>query len=304
METTEKSFGKTLEELTVGTGTDMVGSTFLKQKLHELLNYFNKNEAYDSFERNLMILKSVFFLMIIVMSIYYPLKFKTVGLIKSKPLTMIGESAVFATSTVIPFMMLVLLRNKKFTTQEIIKYIILIFIIFFCLNYLLELSGVYSYTFQQKQTDKLLNADLPTKDTKLTETHPILLEFNSGCTNPNNSPGDKLLKTIDFSTRTFFLAFIGIIVVMLIAVTFFIHDTTIDYNIKSINKWIIFFFESLIFGAVSAVPIYLIAKNRNALNPLGTSEDFLIIVAKFFVLNVVLQFSGFYNHLFVKDYEY
>lgn len=254
--------------------------TYLKNKLSETFSFENKNVAYDSFEKNLMTVKAILVIMLMVMAIYYPLKFKTTGIIGQKPLLMLAESVVLAMSAIVPFIMLVLLRNKKYALKDIIKYGILIFIVFFVLNYLLELSGFYEYTFASPKPSIKAAAEQ-----QYTET-------------------EKFVHTLDISLRSIFLLVAVVIFIILFLAVFFVRDTNIDYNFKGVNKWIIFFFETLLFGAISAVPIYFIAKNRKDLDPTKTSEEFLIVTAKFMLINIFLQFSGFYNHFFIKNYEY
>ena len=270
----------TLKKLTIATKSGKIPVlSHIKEKLSEIFLYHNKDEAYYSFERNLMIIKAVLLIMLVIMSIYYPLKFKSTGILASKPFIFAIESIVFGISAVIPFVMLVLLRKNKFTNFEILKYCIMLFIVFFVINYLLELSGFYEYSFSEQQPTIKYYAEQQYTNT------------------------EKLVHTFDISLRTIFLLIALIIFIMLFIAVFFIHDTQIGYNIKG-NKWLIFFIETLLFGVISAVPVYLIAKNRKAFNPRKTSDEFVIIVLKFMLLNVVLQLSGFYNHVFVSNYSY
>lgn len=254
---------------------------FIKNKLHEIVLYENKNVAYKSFEKNLMIIKAVLLLMLIIMSIYYPLKFKSTGIIKTKPWLLFFESIVFGLCTIVPFIMLVLLRNNKYNAKDIFKFCILLFIIFFIINYLLELSGFYEYSFSKPE---------PT-------IKPVCEQ--------NYTDTEKMLQSLDFSLRVIFYLVIGVVILMIFIAIFFIHDSDLQYNkFKGKKRWFVFFIESLLFGAMSAVPIYFIAKNRESLDPKKTSGEFLIITFKFMLINMALQFSGFYNHFFRKGFKY
>lgn len=279
------SYLESLGEMTVSTESGKIPVlSYVKDKIKEINLYQNKNKAFDSFENNFMSIKAVLFVMLIAMAIYYPLKFKTMGMIKSKPLLMLAESTVFALSAIIPFIMLVMLRNKRYSVKEIIKFSILIFVVFFVVNYLFELSGFYEYSFPKDDT---------TVDKNVSNT----------C-EQNYTPTEKFLRTIDISLRSVFLFGMLLIIILMIVATLFVHDGSIGYNFSGINKWVIFFFETLLFGAISAVPIYFVASNRKDLDPKKTSIEFLLITAKFMLLHIVLQFSGFYNHFFIKDYNY
>jgi len=56
----------------------------------------------------------------------------------------------------------------------------------------------------------------------------------------------------------------------------------------------------ILFGVISAVPVFFMASNRGVLSK-NTTKEFLLIVLKFSLLHCVLQLSGFYRYLFTGD---
>lgn len=91
--------------------------------------------------------------------------------------------------------------------------------------------------------------------------------------------------------------FVYCVLVMLMS-TVMVHDTNPGYTkFSMLPSSLIFFVEMLLFGAISAVPIYLMAWDRDRLSA-HTSLEFLIVTGKFALLHIVLQLSGFYTHLF------
>lgn len=266
-------FKHSLKEFTVGeteSGGLPIYQKFI-ENLKVLINTTDKETAFQVFERNFMFLKGLFFLIILIMAIHYPKVYHTEGIIKTKSKLFFAESLVFGLSVIIPFLLLLFLRKNKFSKNQIFANSIALFMVFFALNYLLELSGFYTLAFNG-------HADV----------EPI---------DPVDAKG-RFIESISYALRIVLAIVLVLSLFMILFSTYIVRDSTINYKFKNINKWILFMIESILFGAISAVPIYFIAFNREALDPKKTSEEFLIITAKFVFLNIILQFSGFYNHIF------
>ena len=84
----------------------------------------------------------------------------------------------------------------------------------------------------------------------------------------------------------------------------FVRDINPGYTkFNNLPKPLIFLFEAGIFGALSAVPIFFMASNRNALSK-HTTVEFGLITLKFVLLHCLLQFSGFYTHTFKTNTDF
>jgi riboflavin transporter FmnP len=142
------------------------------------------------------------------------------------------------------------------------------------LNYLLEVGGLYAATFYE--SDEKVKKD-PEED----------ISYSA-----------KLNKSVSTSSN---IIIIGMVVGSLIALLFaasFVKDFSPEYvRLKSVPTPIMFGIEMILFGVISAVPIYFMAFNRDALSA-HTTKEFLMITVKFAVLHCVLQASGFYRYMF------
>jgi len=242
----------------------------------------NKTVAFDVFEKNLLFLKGFFLVLFIILALVNYFSYKTVGLISTKPGLFAVESMIFGLSGVVPFVLLCYLRNQVYSLKKIVILSAVLFVVFFILNYLLELGGVYAATFYPVTTDETAAETVVEQD-------------------ENKVPYSDKLKTS--LSRTSDIVTAGLIIGSLCALLFsacFVQDFSPSYtHFKNLNPSIVFFVEMLLFGIISAVPIFFMAFNRNALSS-NTAEEFFLIVAKFSVLHCMLQVSGFYRHIFSK----
>lgn len=241
----------------------------------------NKVKAFNVFEKNLMFLKGFGLLLIVIMAIYHSVKYKDVGLISKKPLLFFAESLVFGASTIVPFFMLAYLRNQKYNTNQILIIGIVLFLVFIGLNYLLELSGLYAATFETHEKEKEQQVD----ESKLTYT-------------------DKLKHTLGITSEFTIGSFIGISLIVMLFASLFVRDVHPGYiKLQNLPTGLLFLLEAGLFGAISAVPIFFMASNRNALSK-HTTVEFGLITFKFVLLHCLLQFSGFYSHTFKTNSEF
>ena len=180
----------------------------------------SNNYAFNVFEKNLLFIKAFALIAIVLMacvSFYY---YRNTGLIKKQPYVFACESFIFALSALLPFLMVCYLRNQRYNVNQITMISIVLFIVMFVMNYLLEISGFYAWSFNITDIDKKDQED----------------------TNPSSA--EKLGKTV---SRTSEIIIIGTVVgsfVALIFSSFFVMNTSPDYvNLKSLTTGILFFLE-------------------------------------------------------------
>jgi hypothetical protein len=252
------------------------------------------NYAFNVFEKNLLFLKAFALIAITIMagiSFYY---YRNTGLIKKQPYVFACESFIFALSALLPFLMVCYLRNQKYNVNQITMISIVLFIVMFAINYLLEISGFYAWSFDvtdinEKDKDKNLKDD----------------------TNPSSS--EKLGKTV---SRTSEIVIIGMIlgsVIALLFSSFFVMNLSPDYvHLTSLPTGVLFFLEMLLFGFISAIPIFIVSYNRKKYEndkenqkqidpPVFTKTtiiEFFVIIIKFALLHCLLQISGLYKSVF------
>lgn len=255
----------------------------------------NKKSAIKLFEHNLLWIKVFGFILIIAIAIINYKKTKNAGLITSNPGIFVAESTVYALTGVFSFLLLVFLRNNVYSTEKIVIIAIVLFVIFFLLNFLLELSGFYAYAFGTSPYPPYT----PNSPAPIAPSPPSPILDNS-----NTSALSNFLDTLKTgSSWTFLVAFVICIIVVVFSI-FFIRDYDPMYKFGQdmpIVRGIIFFFEALLFGSLSAVPIYFMSSNRKDLDPKQTSIEFAIITLKFAGLHSIMQLSGFYNKTFNKE---
>ena len=223
--------------------------------------------AYNVFEKNLFFLKAFGLIAILMLAIVNYSMTKNTGMISTQPLVFFKESLLFALGGLLPFLIVCYLRNNVYSNKEIVMMSIVIFVVFFILNYLLELSGFYSWTFNQKEVKAI------------------------------EPESDEFPKVV---ARSCEYMLVGIIVGAFIAMLFsslFVMNTSPLYVHGNISAIIVFLMEMILFGVISAVPVYLMASNRNDLSS-QTSIEFVVIFFKFAFLHCLLQISGFYKHAF------
>jgi hypothetical protein len=269
----------------------------IKQYFVDFINTMKSdNYAFNVFEKNLLFLKAFALIAITLMagiSFYY---YRNTGLIKKQPYVFACESFIFALSALLPFLMVCYLRNQKYNVNQITMISIVLFIVMFAINYLLEISGFYAWSFDVTDIkDKDNDKDKNIKD----DTNP--------------SSAEKLGKTV---SRTSEIVMIGIIIGSLVALlfsSFFVMNLSPDYvHLTSLPTGVLFFLEMLLFGFISAIPIFIVSYNRKKYEndkenekqidpPVFTKTtiiEFFVIIIKFALLHCLLQISGLYKSVF------
>jgi len=233
------------------------------------------NVAFEVFEKNLIFLKGFAAVLIITLAVVNYLTYKDVGLISKKPLLFFAESVLFGLSGAIPFLMLCLFRRNIYTNEKLITIAIGLFIVFFAMNYMLELGGVYSAAFYSEEVDG---------------SHPKKPEEVM-------TYAEKMKSSLARSSNIMVMILLVLCLFMVVFSAYFVKNYSTDYKdwASPIPVPVVFVTEMLLFGAISAAPIYFMAYNRNALSK-STTKEFLLITAKFSILHCLLQVSGFYQY--------
>ena len=245
-----------------------------------LVTMKGKGYAYGIFEKNLFFLKALGIIFIIVLAIVNYSLYKDPGLVKKEPGTFFIESIIFAVGGLLPFLLVCYLRNTIYSFEQVVKMSIVVFIVFFILNYLLELSGFYSWTFKTS----------PPKSDEEKDCEKVVSD--------EMSYSDKIGKSLGRTTEILMIALVTGSFFALIFSTFFVMNTTPTYTrTGGMSTLLVFLIEMILFGVISAVPIFLMAKNRDDLS-VKTTAEFFIIFGKFICLHCLLQISGFYNNAF------
>lgn len=252
-----------------------------------------KSGAFNLFEKNLTFVKvfGILFILIVALTNYKQTKYT--GIIKTKSKEFSIESLMFALSTVFPFLILTFLRNNKLSGKVIFAICVILGIVFFVLNYLLEMTGLYGITFhgdeQHKKEEEKVKEHMGDNDNPKDE--------------PANPLVENLKKSVSISSQLVVASAIVIPILIMLFTAFVVRDTNPDYvRFKSSPKLVVFIIETILFGALSAGPIFLMAKNRDSLTP-ETKKEFGLVLVKFALLHVLLQISGFYRHTFKKVEE-
>ena len=239
----------------------------------------NKHYAFEVFEKNFLFLKSFGLAFLIILAVVNYVYYKNTGLISKKPMLFFTESCVFGLSGVIPFLLLSFLRNNNYYNKnQIFNACVALFLIFFGLNYLLEMSGIYPVIFK-KEDDK---DDKDDKDDNYDKDYNF----------------KDLKKSLGTTSEAILLIIFIVSIFSLFFATSFVRDTSTNYTkFQSMSPYLVFGVEMILFGVISAVPIFFMASNRGVLSS-NTTKEFLLIVVKFSLLHALLQLSGFYTFLF------
>ena len=231
----------------------------------------DKQNAYSLFTKNFMFLKLITLILGITLLIINLSRYQTYGLVKENAGIFVRESIIFALSGVLPFLLVAFLRNKKQCPKNILFMSITIFIMFFSINFILELSGFYGFVFGEGKISA------PKSDEK--------------------NVRQNFVNDVGFMCLIILIALYAIPLLSMLFSVAVIRDTKVEYKFN-VNKLVMFIVESLLFGVLSAFPIFLVSRDHGDYDTKKTTQEFLIVVAKFTILHFILQLSGFYNHLF------
>lgn len=232
----------------------------------------DKRLSFEIFQKNLLFVKGFCLVFIIVLAGVNYFLYRNLGMIETNPAQFALESAVFGVTAVLPFLGMAYLRNTAYDRYQLVRISVVLFIVFFILNYVLEISGIYQATFQD--TEKVISGDVNNK-----------FDFE---------------KSVSRASEIMVVAiFIGSIITLFI-VSYYISDTSPDYvNMKNVSPTLVFVMETVFVSVISAISIFLFAYDRNGLHK-KTIFEFLLITLKFAILHCLLQYSGFYRSIYKK----
>lgn len=229
----------------------------------------NDSLSFEVFWNSLKFIKIlgiVFFIFIACVNIF---KNYNYGLI-TKPLPFFYESLLFGASVIVPMIFSLIIRKGelKENPKKYIALFIMLFGLFVGLNYILEASGFWAWIFDYNTNKENIFIDIITI---------------------SNKP----------------LALVGLVVLVIILYALVIIITSanfINIGIKDVydydfNPYIIFMFELLLFGMMSAAPIFYMANNRKHLNK-NTTVEFILASLKFSVIFYVFQYAGLWEVIF------
>ena len=232
----------------------------------------NKNVAFDLFKQNLLFVKEFCIVFIIILAGVNYFLHKNLGMIESNPVQFALEAALFGVSAVVPFLGMAYLRNTIYDKSQLIKISGVLFIVFFILNYILEISGIYRVSFQD--TEKVISGN------------------TSGVFDFEKS----VSRTSEIMVATIIIGSL----LSLFIVSYYVADTSPEYvNFTHLSPGVLFIFETLFVSIVSSVSIFLFAYDRNDLSK-KTFYEFLLLTLKFVVLHCLLQYSGYFRSVYKK----
>jgi len=240
--------------------------------VYSVLSSGKKKEAFDIFKQNLFFVKGFCTVFIITLACVNYFLHKNLGMIESNPVQFALEAALFGVTAVLPFLAMAYLRNTVYDKSELIKISVVLFIVFFVLNYVLEISGIYRVSFQD--TEKVF----------------------TGNTSGNFDFEKSVSRTSEIMVATIIVGSL----VSLFIVSYYVADTSPEYvNFTYLPPIVLFIFEMLFVSIVSAASIFLFAYDRNDLSR-KTLFEFLLLVLKFAVLHCLLQYSGYFRSVYKK----
>lgn len=248
----------------------------------------NRDKAFDWFYTNFKFLKGfgILFLCMMAYANWY-LHSKSTQVIKDNSTEFLIESMLFGLSGVLPFLMLIYLRdNGHMSTFSIVFTCLLLFLLFVGLNYVLEICGLWGlgFGYSKKSEDEEDKKEDKKEDDKKDTPKPF--------------SKDEFQESYVYASgayMTFIFVAVAVIMVLCLPLTRVFDPEYVE--LTNIPKPILFLIEALLFGMMSAVPVYLMAYNRGKFTS-HTTKEFAIITLKFFILHIVLQISGCYKYWF------
>ena len=306
---------------------------------------FTEKGAFMIFDNSLIFIKIIIIVTIVCLAIYNPIKYEDVGIIANKPGMFFLESFLFGLSFFLPILISWAIRKSYLSFTQILADASVLGIAFIILNYILELSGLWTWMYttpKDKKEDfqavvntsafdnlysKVLNIIKPVS-TSPENTPQDFIKLGAGlssltsqgstsqgstsqntnnCKPPYNNAvyeieekfkaGHKGIKTLVIVVGSL----VGIALLFMVVSSGFIHDLSPEYTIDYIPKFIIFIIEMLLYGVISAAPIFLAQYNRNEFSS-KTTKDFLMQTLKCSAFFIFLQVSGLWGSMFKDQY--
>jgi len=222
----------------------------------------------DSFDTSLVSLKVIFILLFIVMAFMN----KYLKFIKKNVTAFSIETVIYGVSGAIPFLFMESYRRLPGENKNYITMFMIMFLLYAFFNVILEMGGIYAWLYEEDETSSKEG-----EEHHQTE-HQIIFH--------------NMLNSI-FVTIALVLVYMILVMVL---ITFEVFDFKVEgYGDSNL---MMFSFETLLFGLFNAIPFFLIAYNREKshFNFNKNAIEVALIFAKFVILHLLLQGSGFYKH--------
>lgn len=304
------------------TNTNLKTSTEdLYKSITNIFTEKNKRKgAFLIFNNSLNFIKIIMVITFICLAVYNTIKYEDIGIISSKPLLFFAESLLFGLTIFIPLLISWTIRKTYLPFTTILKDASILGVVFVILNYIIELSGVwdYMYSAHSKETFESENdqcSDINNTTTTST-TSPSITTPNTSSPSTTTPISDQCkpeyknviyeiidkLKKGNHTLKTTIIIIgllVGLSILLMTLSTLYISDFSPEYIFDGVPPLLIFILEMLLYGIISAAPIYLIEYNRNNFTT-KTTQDFIIQSLKLSCLFIVFQISGLWGSMF-KD---
>ena len=248
-------------------GKNIVNKILFSENDLELIkeNHSIQNIITKNFESNLIYLK----IMVLVILVIACCINRYTNFIKKKPVTFGCETVFYGIMGTIPFLYMEKYREKH--DPNYFNIFMIMFFLYCLFNILFEISGFYSYMYEEEEVDDIINCDK-----KVSKNETILKNFH----------------------LSFSITFI-IVMIYMIFILFLITFEVFDYDISGYknNKFTLFGLETLLFAFCNSIPFLLIAYNRTNTQFKFDKNllEILLLFIKFIIFHLILQGSGFYK---------
>lgn len=227
-----------------------------------------KSALTSSFDSSLITLKVIFILLFIVMAFMN----KYLKFIKENTTTFTIETIIYGIFGAIPFLYMEAYRRGPDDKKNYLMMFGVMFLLYAFFNVVLEMGGLYSWLYEEDETSS------KEAEQHHETTHQLLFH------NMLNST----------------YVTIGLVLIYMILSMVMITFKVFDFHVEGYGdrSFMLFSFETLLFGLCNALPFFLVAYNREKshFNFNKNAIEVGLIFAKFVILHILLQGSGFYHH--------
>lgn len=240
----------------------------------------DKSFAAHQFEKILMSAKSLFLVIIIILSV---VNFDTDFIYKAPKDGLPGtffayETLLFGLCGAIGFSFIQYLRQHKFD----IKSFGIFFSVFAILNILLQLSGVWTIVLP-KESEVEKDIELENKLNELSNLQTREYKNKQGIT-----------LALEILVGIIFIIFIGI----MLLIAYKLQDTVVEGYGPSIWTSPKYWLEAFVFASSASLNFYASARWRTGkVDWSADSIEVALLFVKFFILHNLLQLSGVYNQI-------
>lgn len=259
----------------------------VKSYITNALKPKSSDEATHVFHRNLIGLKITFLVIVLLAAVYnqyiYRKQDGKTHILKDAKFWI--ECLVVGLSMSLSTLLLIMTRDKNLigssgiNWKPIIVKCLSLGVVFFVLNILFELSGLYAPYYESE------NEELKDPETG----KPV-------------SPNKRAKTSFTDAIFTIVVIVIFIVLANMLWSMVVAHDTTTNYNFGLERyKWLTAPVEAILFAAIGAAPLFLIASNRSGKVTTKTAGEFGLFTAKYAIVYLGLQLSGTFSEWFGKQ---